>query len=32
MGDTKSQYQKIINKSRKIFEDKNSDMALHGEF
>ena len=25
MGDTKSQYQKIINKSRKIFEDKNSD-------
>lgn len=25
MGDTKLQYQKIINKSRKIFEDKNSD-------
>ena len=25
MGDTKSKYQKIINKSRKIFEDKNSD-------
>ena len=25
MGDTKLQYQRVISKSRKIFEDKNSD-------